>query len=129
MRISRSRFSRLPAVIPLLVAIVALIMDARHHVYYLAPLGLALARPLPRIPRPVPRAVTPLAAPRLSDPPRLLSPDAGRLVVAGVTNFDADFDGGGFSTKDVSVVLQGFCEKNRSFLSRLYIQEGGLAIK
>lgn len=38
-------------------------------------------------------------------PPRLLRPEDGLLAGAGVVNLDVDFDDGGFSTKDVSVVL------------------------
>ena len=72
---------------------------------YRVPLGFALASPLPRIPLPTPRPVPPLATPRPSVPPFLLNPDAGLLVGPGVTNFDVDFDDGGFSMKDVSVVL------------------------
>jgi hypothetical protein len=72
---------------------------------HLAPRGLALASPLPRTPLPNPRADPPLAAPRTSVPPRLLRPDGGLAVDAGVANFEMDFEDGGFSTKDVSVVL------------------------
>jgi hypothetical protein len=72
-------------------------------IIYFAPRPFAaLARPLPRVPRSPPRAAPPLpagpAAPRAAPAIR----DAG----AGVANFGVDFeDVGGFSTKDVSVVL------------------------
>lgn len=64
---------------------------------------LALARPLPRVPRTPPLALPPLApgpgAPRLDD---ALMRDAG----TGVWNLGGGFDDvGGLSTKDVSVVL------------------------
>ncbi len=72
------------------------------HYFTLRPFA-ALARPLPRVPRSPPRAAPPLpegaAPPRL--PPIL---DAG----AGVENFEVALeDVGGFSTNEVSVVLQG----------------------
>lgn len=38
-------------------------------------------------------------------PPLLFRPDEGLAVDAGVANFEMDFEDGGFSTKDVSVVL------------------------
>lgn len=38
-------------------------------------------------------------------PPRLLSPEGGLEVGAGVANFDVDFEDGGLSTNEVSVVL------------------------
>ena len=84
----------------------------RYATSYRVPLGFALASPLPRIPLPAPRPDPPLAPPRPSVPPRLLRPDAGLLVGAGVTNFDVSFDDDGFSTKDVSVVLPKTRELN-----------------
>jgi hypothetical protein len=61
----------------------------------------ALARPLPRVPRSPPRAAPPLPAGAI--PPRL---PPIREAGAGVANFGVGFeDVGGFSTKDVSVVL------------------------
>jgi len=38
-------------------------------------------------------------------PPRLIRPDGGLALGAGVANFEMDFEDGGLSTKDVSVVL------------------------
>lgn len=38
-------------------------------------------------------------------PPPLFKPEGGLAVGAGVANFEMDFEDGGFSTKDVSVVL------------------------
>lgn len=38
-------------------------------------------------------------------PPLLFRPDEGLALDAGVANFEMDFEDGGFSTKDVSVVL------------------------
>jgi hypothetical protein len=75
-----------------------------HYGYHLAPRPLAaLARPLPRVPRRPPRAAPPLPA---AAPPRLGAP-AIREAGAGVENLGVAFeDVGGFSTKDVSVVLQ-----------------------
>lgn len=67
----------------------------------------ALASPLPRVPRAPPRAVPPLAAGG-AIPPRPAIRDAG----AGVENFGVGFeDGGGLSTKDVSVVLRQLIPK------------------
>jgi hypothetical protein len=73
-----------------------------YHRYFAPRPFAALARPLPRVPRRPPRAAPPLpagpTAPRPAPPIR----EAG----AGVANLGADFeDVGGFSTKDVSVVL------------------------
>jgi len=68
---------------------------------YFIPLGFAaLARPLPLVPLNPPRAAPPLpagAAPPLPAP--ILE------ARAGVENLEALEDVGGFSTKDVSVVL------------------------
>ena len=76
--------------------------------YHLAPRGFALANPLPRSPRPAPRAALPLALVPTSPPPRLGATELGRDERAGVENLDAAFeDAGGFSTKEVSVVLWG----------------------
>ena len=76
--------------------------------YHLAPRGFALASPLPRIPRPVPRAAPHLAPAPVSVPPRLLATELGRDERAGVENFGVAFEeAGGFSTKEVSVVLGG----------------------
>jgi hypothetical protein len=73
-------------------------------IFYLAPRPFAaLARPLPRVPRRPPRAAPPLPA---AAPPRPGAP-AIREAGAGVENLGVGFeDVGGFSTKDVSVVLQ-----------------------
>ena len=73
--------------------------------FYLAPAPrpfAALARPLPRVPRRPPRAAPPLPA---AAPPR---PGAPAIRDgAGVENLGVGFeDVGGFSIKDVSVVLQ-----------------------
>lgn len=53
----------------------------------------------------MPRPNPPRPPPRASGFPRLFKPDEGLEVGAGVANLDADFDDGGFSTNDVSVVL------------------------
>lgn len=76
-------------------------------VSYLAPRGLARARPLPRVPRPVPRFVPPLLpVPAVGPPPRLSSPDLGRDVALGVVYFDeAREEVGRFDIYDVSAVL------------------------
>ena len=76
-----------------------------HHIGGIIHLTLrpfaALARPLPRVPRSPPRAAPPLPAGAI--PPRL---PPIREAGAGVANFGVAFeDVGGFSTKDVSVVL------------------------
>ena len=70
--------------------------------FYFAPRPLAaLASPEPRVPHEPPRAAPPLPA---GAPPRA-GPPATRDG-AGVENFGVGFeDVGGFSTKDVSVVL------------------------
>jgi hypothetical protein len=80
-------------------------MNGQNHLR-LCP--LALARPLPRVPRALPLALPPLApgpaAPRLDD---VLMRDAG----TGIWNLGGGLDDvGGLSTKDVSVVLQGVRE-------------------
>lgn len=76
--------------------------------YHRAPCGFALAKPLPRIPRPVPRVAPPLAPVPISAPPRLLATELGRDERAGVENFGVAFEeAGGFSTKEVSAVLGG----------------------
>ena len=69
--------------------------------YFTPRLFAALASPEPRVPRSPPRAAPPLpAGAPLPAPPVL---DAG----AGVENLGVAFeDVGGFSTKDVSVVLR-----------------------
>ena len=69
------------------------------------PLGFARAKPLPLVPRPEPRTKPPRPAPETSAPPRLFAPDGALEVGTGVVNLDADFEEGGFSTNDVSVVL------------------------
>ena len=75
---------------------------------HLAPRGLALASPLPRAPRPMPRVAPPLTPGPCSPPPRLLGPTLERDVDTGVEKFGVAFeDAGGFSTKEVSVVLGG----------------------
>lgn len=62
----------------------------------------ALARPLPRVPRSPPRAAPPLPAAGALPPRGAPIRDAG----AGVENLGVGFEEvGGFSTKDVSVVL------------------------
>jgi hypothetical protein len=70
-------------------------------IYYFTPrLFAALASPEPRVPRSPPRAAPPLPAGAPLPAPPIL--DAG----AGVENLGVAFeDVGGFSTKDVSVVL------------------------
>ena len=76
--------------------------------YHLTPRGFALANPLPRNPRPAPRAALPLALVPTSPPPRLGATELGRDERAGVENLGVAFeDAGGFSTKEVSVVLWG----------------------
>lgn len=71
------------------------------YLNYLAPRPFAaLAKPLARVPRTPPRAVPPLA---VGIPPRPVVREAG----AGVENFGVGLEEvGGFSTKDVSVVLE-----------------------
>lgn len=70
-------------------------------IYYFTPrLFAALASPEPRVPRSPPRAAPPLPAGAPLPAPPIL--DAG----AGVENLGVAFeDVGGFSTKDVSVVM------------------------
>jgi hypothetical protein len=74
------------------------------HLTYFNPLGLAaLANPLPLVPLNPPLAAPPL--PAGAPPPPPLTPI---FDGAGVENFGVAFeDIGGFSTKDVSVVLGG----------------------
>jgi hypothetical protein len=76
---------------------------------HLIPLGFPLAIPLPRLPLRLPRAAPPLPPiPPLdeaSPPPRLLSPELGRAAGAGVANLVGAREDGGFSTKEVSVVM------------------------
>lgn len=69
--------------------------------FHLIPRGFALANPLPLAPRAAPRPVPPLPV----VPPPLFSPELGLAGGAGVANFDDLDDTGGFSTKEVSVVL------------------------
>jgi len=76
--------------------------DSGYHRYRTLRPFAALARPLPRVPRSPPRVAPPLPADAV--PPRLAP--AIREAGAGVANFGGFDDVGGFSTKDVSVVLQ-----------------------
>jgi len=77
--------------------------DLGYHRYFAPRAFAALARPLPRVPRRPPRAAPPLPAGAAPPRPAPVIRDAG----AGVANLGADFeDAGGFSTKDVSVVLR-----------------------
>lgn len=72
------------------------------HIYLTARPFAALANPLPRVPRAPPRAAPPLAE-GIPPRPALAPRDAG----AGVENLGVALeDVGGFSTNDVSVVLQ-----------------------
>ena len=80
-------------------------VQLKNPVTYLAPLGFARAKPLPLIPLPEPRTKLPRPAPAPSVPPRLFAPDGTLGAGAAFVNLDADFEEGGFSTKDVSVVL------------------------
>ena len=80
-------------------------MSERVFFDHLVLCGLALARPLPLVPLPIPRPNPPRAPPVALAPPRLLSPDGSLEVGAGVVNLEVDFEDGGFSTKEVSVVL------------------------
>ena len=65
--------------------------------------------PLPLLPLIFARATPPLAfMPPLagaSPPPRLYSPELGRAAGAGVANLFGARDEGGFSTNEVSVVM------------------------
>ena len=66
--------------------------------------------PLPLLPLKFPRVGPPLVfMPPLagaSPPPRLLIPELGRAAGAGVANLFGTRDEGGFSTKEVSVVIK-----------------------
>lgn len=82
----------------------------------------ALARPLPRVPRSPPRAAPPL--PEGAIPPRL---PPVREAGAGVANFGVAFeDVGGFSTNDVSVVLDN--QHSQSHPTWSILQKGGFSI-
>lgn len=73
---------------------------------YLTPLSFPLAMPLPLPPLPTAPPKPPL--PPLigaSSPPRSLSLELGRAAGAGVANLVGAREDGGFSTKDVSVVM------------------------
>ena len=81
---------------------------------YLVPLGLPLAIPLPLFPFAPPCATPPPLPPppplssrnRISPPPpRLLKTELGRGTGAGVANLEGAREDGGFSTNDVSVVM------------------------
>lgn len=71
-----------------------------------APRGLALARPLPRVPLPSPRDVPPLTAGPGPPTLRLLSPELGLDVNDGAVNFDEAREGfGRVDIYEVSEVL------------------------
>jgi len=74
---------------------------------HLAPLGFPRAIPLPLPPLTLfPRAAPPLAPLADTSPtPRLLSPELGRTMGAGVANLVVAREDGGLSTKEVSVVM------------------------
>ena len=74
---------------------------------YFAPRPLALAKPLPLIPRPLPRAVPPLVLVLFPTPPRLFIPELGREVDVGAPNLDdVREEVGRLETNEVSVVLE-----------------------
>ena len=66
--------------------------------------------PLPLLPLKLPRGTPPLLfMPPLagaSPPPRLFIPELGRAAGAGVANLFGTREDGGFSTKEVSVVMK-----------------------
>jgi len=73
---------------------------------HLAPLGFPLAIPLPLLTLALPRtgpSLAPLAG--TSAPPRPLSPELERAAGAGVANLVGTREDGGFSTNEVSVVM------------------------
>lgn len=81
-------------------------MAFQHESFHLAPRGLALARPLPFVPRPFPRAAPPLVPVAMLPTPRLLKPELDRDVDVGAVNFDeAREEFGRLDTYEVSAVL------------------------
>ena len=92
------------------------VLQVRGYLGYFRPRPFAaLASPEPRVPLSPPRAAPPL--PACATPPRPAPAifDGG----AGVENLGVGFeDGGGFSTKDVSVVLQDISARTGVRLSK-----------
>jgi len=93
--------------------------------FHLTPRGFALASPLPLVPRAAPRPMPPLPA----VPPPLLSPELGLAGGAGVANFDDLDDTGGFSTKEVSVVLMPPSQFKFDAHAKSYLHECSLSIE
>jgi len=63
--------------------------------------------PLPLFPLALPATAPPRhSLADASPPPRLVSPEFGRAIGAGIENFVGARDDGGLSTKDVSVVMK-----------------------
>lgn len=86
--------------------------ETRYHCVlkthcYFAPRPLALAKPLPLDPRPLPRAAPPLLLVVFPTPPRLFIPELGREVDVGAPNLDdVREEVGRLETNEVSVVLE-----------------------
>lgn len=59
-----------------------------HQFFHLVPRGLALARPLPLVPRPSPRAAPRFVPVALPPTPRVLRPELDRDVDVVAVNFD-----------------------------------------
>ena len=59
-----------------------------NQFFHLVPRDLALARPLPLVPRPSERAAPPLVPVAMPPTPRLFRPELGRDVDVGALNFD-----------------------------------------
>jgi len=62
--------------------------------------------PLPLFPLALPADAPPLPPLVGASPPRLMNPELGRAIGAGIANFVGAREDGGLSTKDVSVVMK-----------------------
>lgn len=81
-------------------------LRVKPHCYF-PPRPLALAKPLPLIPRPLPRAAPPLVLVVFPMPPRLFIPELGRDADVGAPNLDdIREEVGRLETNEVSVVLE-----------------------
>lgn len=80
------------------------VVIARGH---FPPRPLALTKPLPLVPRPLPRAAPPRVLVLFPMAPRLFMPELGRDVDVGAPNFDdVREEVGKLETNEVSAVLK-----------------------